>query len=123
MTWAGDPKADVCDGDNVYAEVVKEWAEITGGAFAPTDIHEKWHSVIGPIEVSFLVNGQPNLITPTHRDDWIDLKIVAQLNRILEASGKRFNYVVDGNFCLLLFLSPEMELRLRQERAFPFALP
>jgi hypothetical protein len=121
--WTGDPEADVCDHNQVYISTLKEWAGITKGVFSPTEIEEKWHSETGPIDVSFLLNGERHTLHPEYQDDWIDLEVLLQLNRILEPSGKRFNCAVDGNFCLLLFLSRETEQRLRKERAFPFALP
>ena len=120
--WTGDPEADVCSGNDVYASTLAEWAKITNGAFAPTDIRETWHSDAGPIEISFLQDGRRQTIQPSYQDDWIDLEILAELNRITQASGKRFNCAVDGNFCLVVFLSPETERRLRRERGFPFAL-
>jgi hypothetical protein len=119
----GDPEADVCEGNEVYVSTLEAWAKITNGAFAPTDIQEEWQSERGPIEVSFLLEGRSVTIKPKYQNDWIDLAILLQLNQIIKADGKRFNCAVDGNFYLLVFLSPEAEKRLRLERGFPFALP
>lgn len=121
-TWTGDPEADVCQGNEVYAETLQAWAKITNGQFAPGQIEETWQAEEGPIAVSFLLGERRVTLEPKYCDDWIDLDILSDLNRVIESTGKRFNCAVDGNFCLVLFLTPEVEARLRRERNFPFAL-
>src|SRR5204863_9388420 len=40
--WADDPEADVCAENEVYSEVLPQWAAISHGAFAPNGITEHW---------------------------------------------------------------------------------
>jgi hypothetical protein len=120
--WADDPEADVCEANQVYMDVLAKWGKITDGVFSPTEIEEKWESETGPIEVSFILDGKRRAIHPKYQDDWIDLEVLTELNRILEPTGRRYNCALDGNFCLLLFLDPQTEKKIRKERRFPFAL-
>src|ERR1051325_4679702 len=70
--WASDPEADVCAENLVYSGVLPEWARISRGAFAPTEISERWEGEHGPIRLTFKLGGKPASVSPTYQDDWID---------------------------------------------------
>lgn len=121
-TWTGDPEADVCATNQVYRTVLAEWSRISGGRFVPAEIVEKWESEAGPVLVTFVVEGNSASVSPQVRDDWIDLDVLGELNFFTVMSGWKFNYAVDGNFCLVTFLPIEVERRLKRERQLPLVL-
>ena len=119
--WADDPEADVCAENEVYSEVLPQWARISHGAFAPAGISEHWESDSGPITLSFQLGGQPASVSPNYQDDWIDLEVLRQINALIASSGRHFECAVDGNFALVLCLTPEQKATMQTQRQFPFA--
>ncbi len=119
--WSGDPEADVCAENEVYSEVLVEWARISGGAFSPVDIREEWDGEEGPITLSFGLGGHRVSVAPSYQDDWIDLEVLRQINGLIQSSGRQFECAVDGNFVLVLCLTADQKAKMRAERQFPFA--
>ena len=121
QAWAEDPEADVCAENEVYSEVLPQWARISHGAFTPSGITEHWESESGPITLSFELGVQPASVSPSYQDDWIDLQVLQQINRLITASGRQFECAVDGNFALVLCLTAEQKRTMQTQRRFPFA--
>jgi len=119
--WADDPEADVCADNEVYSRVLPQWARISHGAFAPAGITEDWEGESGPITLSFRLGGQPASVSPNYQDDWIDLEVLGQINALIASSGRQFECAVDGNFALVLCLTPEQKTTMQTQRQFPFA--
>ncbi len=119
--WADDPEADVCAENLVYSEVLPEWARISHGAFAPTEINERWEGEGGPINLTFKLAGKPAKVSPAYQDDWIDLEVLHQINALIAESGRQFECAVDGNFAVVMCLTAEQKRRMQTERKFPFA--
>jgi hypothetical protein len=118
--WADDQEADVCAGNKIYEEVLPQWAAISRGAFAPSAIAEKWDSEEGPVTVSFQLNGQAVSVLPLYKDDWIDMEILLQINRLIGTSGYQFQCTDLGNMAVVLCLTPAEKEAMKKERDFPF---
>jgi len=121
LVWTCDPEADVCAENNVYAEILPQWASISHGAFRPEKITEHWESDDGPVTVSFQLNGQVVTMSPGCQNDWIDLAVLWRVNSMIEPAGCQFEYAVDGNFAIVLCLTPEQKQMMQARRSFPFA--
>jgi hypothetical protein len=119
--WADDPEADVCRENQVYTEVLQQWAAISKGAFAPGAITEQWEEESGPIKISFELGERQTSVAPRYQDDWIDLEVLLQINALVAHSGRQFECAVDGNFALVLCLSPVQKGTMKKQRQFPFA--
>jgi hypothetical protein len=119
--WADDPEADVCAENEVYSEVLPQWARISRGAFAPSGITEHWDTDGGPITLSFQLGGRQASVSPNYQNDWIDLEALRQINELIAPSGRQFECAVDGNFALVLCLAPEQKTTMRTQRQLPFA--
>jgi hypothetical protein len=119
--WTGDPEADVCAQNKVYSEILPQWALISDGAFAPVNVQEHWQTNTGPITVSFELGGSHAVVRPGYQEDWIDLGVLLQINRLIAGSGKQFECAFDGNFALVMCVSPETKAKMRAQRRFPFA--
>lgn len=119
--WADDPEADVCADNEVYSEILPQWAGISHGAFAPGGITEHWDDESGPIMLSFDLGGQQASVSPRYQDDWINLEVLRQINALIAPSGRQFECAVDGNFALVLCLTPEQKATMQTQRQFPFA--
>lgn len=118
--WTDDPECDVCAENQVYTEVLAEWAKVSDGAFNPTGIEEVWEDEEGPIFVHFILDGHRHTLHPTWDNDWLDLDILASINRIIGKSGKEFVCASDVNFAVVFVLDGETKRRLAAERRFPF---
>lgn len=116
--WAEDPEADVCDENRVYSEVIPQWARISRGAFAPTEISERWESEQGPINLTFKLAGKPAKVSPAYQDDWIDLEVLHQINALIAASGRQFECAVDGNFAVVVCITAEQKNGCRPREDF-----
>lgn len=119
--WTDDPEADVGAVNMVYSAVLPEWARISGGAFAPTDIGEHWESDEGPVTLTFQLAGKPEILLPRYLDDWIDLNVLQQINSLMASSGRQFECAMDVNYAVVLCLTREQKRRMQVERGFPFA--
>ena len=119
--WSGDPERDVCAENAVYEDLISQFADISKGSFAAESITESWDTDTGPIKVSFQLKGKPVSISPKYRNDWFDLDVLKQINALISPSGRQFECAADGNFALVLCLTPDVKQRMENERNFPFA--
>jgi hypothetical protein len=90
--WHGDPEADVCDGNRVYAQVLGEWTGISEAAFAPSDITEHWAGPEGPVSLSFRLGTENHTVSPNYLNDYLDLDVLRLINSIIVSSGHQFAY-------------------------------
>lgn len=88
--WWRDLEADVVKENEVYAQTIAEWGEISEGDFLPTDIVETWSGDTGPVVVTYKLAGVEQRLTPTFLEDWIDPTILVPINASIAASGRRF---------------------------------
>ena len=119
--WADDPEADVCAENMVYSRVLPEWAKISQGSFPLTKIDENWETEEGPVRLQLQMGDRTLLITPKFYNDWMDLDILLQINRLIAGSGRRFECALDGNFALVLCLTSKQKKTMKRQRCFPFA--
>jgi len=119
--WSDDPEADVCAENQVYSEILAEWARISRGAFTPTGITEDWESESGPIIIRFQLGGQAASLSPAYLDDRTDLDVLRQINSLIAQTGREFAYAIDGNFALVVCLTHEQKKKMIEDRGFPFA--
>jgi hypothetical protein len=88
--WWRDLEADVVKENEVYAQTIAEWGEISEGDFLPTDIVETWSGDAGPVVVTYKLAGVEQRLTPAYLEDWIDPTILVPINGSIAASGRRF---------------------------------
>jgi hypothetical protein len=88
--WWRDLEADVIDGNEVYAQTLAEWSEISVGVFEPTDIAETWEGDQGPVTVSFTQGGTSRTLHPNYYDDFIDPGIIVGVNEAIAGADRRF---------------------------------
>jgi hypothetical protein len=88
--WWQDLEADVTDGNDVYVRTLQEWAAISQDAFQPSGITENWASGEGPVSITLSLGGEPHEIAAAYLEDWIDPGILAPINKLIAASGRRF---------------------------------
>jgi hypothetical protein len=88
--WWRDLEADVVQENEVYAQTIAEWGEISEGDFLPTDIVETWSGDTGPVVVTYTLAGVEQRLTPAYLEDWIDPTILVPINGSIAASGRRF---------------------------------
>ena len=119
--WWEDTEADVYPGNDVYVRVIAEWAAISHGSFAPERIEESWESDSGPITVSFSLSGNLVSLRPEYLDDYIDPRILVQINDTIRSSGRQFELhrAFDQTAFIVCLTQDQME-RLRR-RGWRFA--
>jgi hypothetical protein len=85
--WAGDLEADVCMGNNIYAQLVGEYARLSMNTLVPTAIVENWHSEEGPVTLAFESKGQLFTTELAYYDDWIDGEVFSFLDDAMRSQG------------------------------------
>jgi hypothetical protein len=109
-------------GEDFYVASISEWSAISRGAFEPTQITERWHSDDGPADIEFVLGGERRVVThPNRRDDFLNIAIISDLNRLISDSGYRF--AVCDNLGMpnwVVALTREEEGSLRRDRAWSF---
>jgi hypothetical protein len=88
--WYADPEADVTEGNHVYVDAVTDWARISQGTFAPTDVRETWESDTGPVRVTFTESRRRHDIQLRHLDDWMDMELLCKIEAVTQPRGLRF---------------------------------
>ena len=51
---------------------------------------ETWESEVGPITLEFDLDNSHYRLSPNYDNDWLDLRIIVEINKILMASGKHW---------------------------------
>jgi hypothetical protein len=118
--WWGDLEADVADGNDVYAQTIAEWGEISVGAFEPTDITETWDRAEGPVIVGFADDGTRHSLAPAYLEDWIDPGILTDINELIAGSGRRFELYKAFDQTAFLMALTDDERRALEGRGWCF---
>jgi hypothetical protein len=90
-----DPERDTCEENKTYTEVLGDLADLSGGTVVISDVVEDWHRESGRVFVSYRLSDANQEMALHEFDDWVDPKIIAQLNAALPPEGRRL-YVFDG---------------------------
>lgn len=81
----------VLPGENFYVVTLTEWAAISRGAFAPREIVERWQSDEGPADIEFTLGNQRHRVRHSNlRDDFLNITIISDINRLIADSGYQF---------------------------------
>ncbi|MGF7035050.1 hypothetical protein J2T17_006042 [Paenibacillus mucilaginosus] len=118
--WLEDTEADVGKGSGVYVQALQRWSEISRGAFNPTDIVETWGSEEGPVTVSFTLNGQRKTVYPLFYNDFMDMDILRDINRMIRDTGYQFAVNVIDQMVFVTVLTPEEQRKIEAERFLEF---
>lgn len=93
----GDTEADVAKGNNAYISLLNTFSIASAGIFGPTNIREDWETDKGPINVSFVSNGDTINFKASYYDDYLDEKIFDIINQeMLKKGDEKFFFVSDG---------------------------
>lgn len=108
-------------GEDAYAVTLVELAAISRGAFQPAEISEVWAAPDGPATLRYAALGsRREFVHANLRDDFIDLRLVEQINLLLGPGAAQFavcdDFLPDGNF--IVSLRPDELRRLQGERGW-----
>jgi hypothetical protein len=88
--WSRDLER-VYPGEEAYAVTLAELAAIARGGFAPSAVSETWASPAGPVVVRYTTRGVDHeFVHQDVRSDFLDLRLVAQINHLLGPGGAQF---------------------------------
>jgi hypothetical protein len=104
--WSRDLEG-VYPGEEAYAVTLAELAAISRGGFAPSAVSETWASPEGPVLVRYTARGtRHEFVHQDGRNDFLDLRLVEQINDLLGPGGTQFavcdDFLPDGNFIVAL---------------------
>jgi hypothetical protein len=87
------------EGDRVFPELLRDWAALSEGAFAPVDVMEDWSEEVRPVRiaVTYKLGTQLHRLDPANVGGNIDLGIVRLINQTLQGSEYRFCAASDGS--------------------------
>lgn len=91
--WWKDTEADVIESNNVYVSTLNEWGKISEGAFTPTEVTENWETNQDRIQLTFKVNGKQNTIMATICEDYLDMNVLKQINKLIPSTGSAYEMV------------------------------
>lgn len=113
----------VAHGEDAYVDVLLALARISRGGFRPEDVRESWDAPEdGPVRVSFTLEGEPREIALDVSGDYLDDRVVDDVNMMLVGQGWRFERVETGDQSMLLVaLSPRERRALEEEHGWRFA--
>jgi hypothetical protein len=80
------------DGNNVYAETVKEFGKLSGGFLQPEQIKEEWISTNGPVKVSFQDMDTLRVMNLKYEDDWYDTDFFKHLEMFMKSNGSPYSF-------------------------------
>ncbi len=114
--WWKDTEADVLNGNNVYVHALNEWAETSENSFSPIKIIEKWKTDEDPIVVEFELNKKAYTFYPEYMEDYIDVDILKQINKLTQNTENQFELVVPfDQTALVMWLSKaEKDILIRR---------
>ncbi len=119
--WWEDTEADVLPGNAVYENTITEWANISNGVLSPRNIKETWESDTGPITITFELQEQEKSIQPEYLDDYIDTKILLQINKLIKNSSKQFEMYEPFDQTAFVICLTNSEKRALKKRGWQFA--
>jgi hypothetical protein len=126
-TWHDDREADVCEENQAYAEVLRNWAEISLGTFNPETISERWTGPAESIRVDLSIDGEVHQLRPRAMGEYLDVDGLArQLNSVLahlRAPRRVATLETDDQSAFVTFLSPEERQLIESARGLQFGLP
>lgn len=121
--WWKDTEADVGPGNRVYMRTIKDFSHISRGMFSPARLRETWASEVGPVRVSFTLDGIRHGIEPRVLNDYIDMSLLLnELNQLIVESGVAlFMYEQFDQTAFVVALTADEAKTLREERGWRFA--
>lgn len=123
--WWNETEVPVDPGRRFYERTLPEWGRISRGAFEPRQIREEWQTPSGPARVRFVLDGTEHELAPDVEGGvGLDLEIFAQINRLIDASGIRFEIFepFDRTAFVVALFDVEKQ-RLKRERGWSFLQP
>jgi hypothetical protein len=116
-----DTEADIWKGSNAYVYFLQQLSEISDKKFVPTDINENWEFETGPITVKFKSWGKQFEFEPEYIDNWIDGRVIEDINNELLDSKCGFYTIktdyITGQEILIIFLY-EHEKKILEEKLY-----
>ena len=114
LVWWEDTEADVINGNDVYVLALSEWKEITNQQFSPINIIEKWATERGDISVHFEMNGDDYKIHPRYLDDYLDIKVLTEINKLSIFNESQFEvYQPFDQTAFVIFLTKNQKKSLK----------
>ena len=116
--WWRDLEADVLDGNNVYAETVKEFGKLSGGFLSPEQIKEEWISANGPVKVSFQDKDSLRVMNLKFNDDWYDEDFFKYLETFMKNNGSPYSFYLHdqtGQDAFLIRLTVDEKERIQKK--------
>lgn len=118
--WWGDLEC-VYPGADAYTTLLREWAAIGRGAFAPAALAEHWAADQRTAEVVFSLNGVEQRFThAASQGDFVDMALVTLINGLIRGTGIQYEICDMGMPNFVIALNAAEKARLRHERGWAF---
>lgn len=116
--WWQDLECDVCRENEVYKNVVQDFANLSAGYFNPVNIQESWQTEEGPATISFEENGKKYCYEAGYLDDWLDAGIIFSfISKIMKDNGSPYElyiYEEAGQDIFIIRVTPEERAKLEK---------
>ncbi len=120
-TWSETEVDSVGRNNQDYVRAFERWSKISRGAFLPQDLKETWETDSESVLIEFTVNGTRHRIEPEYFEEYIDLEILVEINRLIAETGYQFEVCeLSPDTKLVIVLTLAEKERIERERRFEF---
>ncbi|MBG0831453.1 hypothetical protein HS041_27275 [Planomonospora sp. ID67723] len=102
------------EGPGAYVEIARQLCRIAGRPDALTDVRDHVDLATGQAWIEYTAGGRRRHWSVDVVDDWADPQIVSYLMQELEADGRCFHAMDNGQASVLMLLSEEEARRLNE---------
>jgi hypothetical protein len=120
-TWFSDVEADVAEGGNVYADIVRELARKSNGLFEAKRVGEDWRGEPGSVLINFRSHKREIRFSVPVIGDLIHPDVIHCVNELIEPSVARF-FFVDLNSQMAIVSRASTTERAALQQARPIEL-
>lgn len=104
------PEVLAYEGANFYANLVHRFSLLSDGKFNPIQIKEDWKTKEGPLDLTYVSNGELVVLNPNIKKDWLDQDIVHHLKLELEKAGVRLKKLNQSDGALIRIKPKEQKI-------------
>lgn len=108
-----------------YVSALTAWGRISRGTFEPTNIQETWTAIdehLYHLKISFEWKGAPHAIELDTPLEWINLEVLAAVNKLIHDSGIQLcTYVSFDQCAYIVSLTADERAALEQKRGWKFS--
>lgn len=90
--WSGAMQRDWFKGNDLYVELLNDWAHISRGFFQPQNVREEWNDDGTEVRVVFTLDDRECVLLPEVKGNWLDPDLPTKVNKLWQHPEYRFRH-------------------------------